>query len=167
MPQTEENLKAAFAGESQANRRYLAFAKKADEEGHSQIARLFRAAADAETVHALNHLRVLGEVKSTEDNLVVAIGGEQHEFTKMYPEFVKQAEAEGNKEARESFALANRVEKIHHQLYESARAKLRAGAELKESDYYVCQYCGNTVAGEPPAACPVCGRPKEWFKKVE
>ena len=87
--------------------------------------------------------------------------------SKQFAAIIEQAEADGNKEARESFALANRVEKIHHQLYEDALAKLRAGAELKESDYYVCQYCGNTVAGEPPAACPVCGRPKEWFKKVE
>jgi len=167
MSQTEENLKAAFAGESQANRRYLAFAQKADEEGHAQIARLFKAAAAAETVHALNHLKVLGEVKSTEENLRAAIDGEHYEFTKIYPDFVRQAEVEENAEARETFSLANRVEKIHHQLYENALAKLQAAAQFTEFDYYVCQHCGNTVAAQAPAVCPVCGKPREWFKKVE
>ncbi len=167
MSQTEENLEAAFAGESQANRRYLAFARKAEEEGHAQIARLFEAAAAAETVHALNHLNVLGDIKSTEENLQAAVHGEHYEFTQMYPDFIKQAEAEGNSKARESFSLANRVEKIHHQLFTDASTKLGAAAKFSEFDYHVCQYCGNTVAGDPPAACPVCGQPREWFKKVE
>jgi len=167
MSQTDENLEAAFAGESQANRRYLAFAQKAEEEGHPQIARLFKAAAAAETVHAMNHLQAMDAVKSTEENLRAAIDGEHYEFVQMYPEFVKQAEADENAKARESFSLANRVEKIHHQLYENALAKLRAGAQFTEFDYYVCGYCGNTVAGDPPAVCPVCGQPREWFKKVE
>jgi len=162
-----ENLKAAFAGESQANRRYLAFAKKAEEEGHPQIARLFQAVAAAETVHALNDLKVLGEVKGTADNLEAAINGEFREFTKMYPEFVKQAEADGDAPARESFAYASRVEKVHHQLFENTLAKLRAGAQFAEFDYYVCQYCGNTVTSSAPTACPVCGKPQDWFKKVE
>jgi rubrerythrin len=167
MSQSEENLKAAFAGESQANRRYLAFAQKAEEEGHPQIARLFRAVAAAETVHAFNDLKVLGEVKGTEEDLRAAIHGEYYESTKMYPEFVKQAEAEGNAAARESFAYASRVEKVHHQLFENTLAKLRAGAQFAEFDYYVCQYCGNTVTNSAPKACPICGKPQDWFKKVE
>ena len=167
MPGSVENLKAAFAGESQANRRYLAFARKADEEGHPQIARLFRAVAAAETVHALNHLRVLGEVKTSEENLQAAIHGELYEFSKMYPEFVKQAEADGNAGARENFAYASRVEKVHHQLFENTAAKLRSGAAFTDFDYYVCQYCGNTVTGPAPKACPICGKPQDWFKKME
>src|SRR4030067_3441406 len=108
---TEKNLQEAFAGESQANRRYLFFAEKADSEGHKQVARLFRAAADSETAHARNHLRVMGQIKPTKDNLLAAINGENHEFTEMYPGFIKQAEAEGNSKARESFDLANKGEK--------------------------------------------------------
>lgn len=167
MSQTEENLQAAFAGESQAHRRYLAFAEQADQEGHAQIARLFRAAASAEAVHAGNHLGAMGTVGSTTENLQAAIHGEDYEFTKMYPEFIGQAEADDNPQARETFSLANRVEKVHHQLFQNALTKLRSGAQFTEFDFYVCGHCGNTVAGEPPAVCPVCGRPREQFKKVE
>ena len=120
MSKSEENLKAAFAGESQANRKYLAFAKKADEEGFSQVARLFRAAAEAETVHAHNHLREMGGIKGTKENLEEAVNGEVFEFQKMYPEMIAAAKSEGNKGAETTFNLANEVEKIHAALYKKA-----------------------------------------------
>jgi rubrerythrin len=167
MSQTSDNLQAAFAGESQASRKYLYFAEKADEEGHKQIARLFRAASDAETVHARNHLKVMQGIKATSDNLKIAIGGEHYEFTKMYPDFIKQANAEGNKKANDTFDLANRVEQIHHSLYQVALTMLEKGQETAEKPIYVCQYCGNTVEGEPPDKCPICGMPKKMFKRVD
>jgi len=164
---TNENLQFAFAGESQANRKYLFFAEKADEEGHKQIARLFRAAADAETVHARNHLKVMKGIKSTKDNLLAAINGENHEFTEMYPAFIKQAEAEGEKEAKDSFDLANKVEQIHHHLYRTALSMLEKGQAIGDKPFYVCQYCGNTVESEAPERCPICGAPKRMFKRID
>lgn len=167
MSKTQENLQSAFAGESQANRRYLFFADKAEREGYSQVARLFRAAAEAETVHARNHLEVMGGISSTNDNLKTAIGGENHEFTKMYPGFIKQAKAESNQKAEISFTHANAVEKIHHGLYQETLKALESGQRLKDEPYFVCQTCGNTVAGEAPERCPVCGAPRSRFKRVE
>jgi len=167
MSQTSDNLQEAFAGESQASRKYLYFAEKADEEGRKQIARLFRAASDAETVHARNHLRVMQGIKSTSDNLKAAIGGEHYEFTKMYPDFMKQADAEGNKKANDTFDLANRVEQIHHRLYQTALTTLEKGQDMTEKPIYVCQYCGNTVEGEAPDRCPICGMPKKMFKLTD
>jgi rubrerythrin len=167
MSNTQENLQEAFAGESQANRRYLFFADKAEKEGYSQIARLFRAAADAETVHARNHLKVMGGIKSTKDNLEAAVSGENYEFVKMYPGFIEQAKVENNEKAEISFTLANKVEKIHHGLYQEALKALEAGQKLKDEPYFVCQVCGNTVAGEAPEKCPVCGAPRSMFKCVE
>ncbi len=167
MSQTERNLEEAFAGESQASRRYHFFADKAESEGHPQIARLFRAAVEAETVHARNHLTVMGGINSTAENLKGAISGEEYEFTKMYPAFIKQAKAEGNNRAEISFSHANAVEKIHHDLYQKALASLEAGKEPKAEPYFVCQVCGNTVAGEAPEKCPICGAPKSKFKRVE
>lgn len=164
---TIDNLKAAFAGESQANRTYLAFAKKADAEGFPQIARLFRAAADAETVHAHAHLRVLGGVKSTAENLEVAIAGEGHEFREMYPGFVAEAEAEGNKPALTSFRFALAVEEVHHNLYTRALETLKAGRDLAEAKIWVCPVCGDTFVGEAPERCPVCGAPREKFFEVK
>jgi rubrerythrin len=161
---TEDNLKEAFAGESQANRKYLAFARKADEDGFAQVARLFRAAADAETVHALAHLGVLGGVGSTEENLKEAIGGETHEFMEMYPPMVEEAKEDGNRPAVETFWNANAVEKIHASLYQKALDDLGKNEEVT---YYVCQHCGNTVENEAPDQCPICGRPKSKFKKME
>lgn len=160
---TLKNLKEAFVGESQANRKYLAFAKKAEEEGYHQIAKLFRAAA-AETVHALNHLEAMGAIKTTEENLKEAIDGETHEFEEMYPSFIEEAKKEGEKQAAWSFDVANKVEMIHKQLYEKALENL---GENEEVDYYVCNWCGNTVENEPPEKCPICGAPKEEFKKIE
>jgi len=167
MSQTSDNLQAAFAGESQASRKYLYFAEKADEDGQKQIARLFRAASDAETVHARNHLKVMQGIKTTADNLKAAIGGEYYEFTKMYPDFIKQADTEGDKKAIDSFDLANRVEQIHHTLYQNALSTLEKGQKLPEKTFYVCQHCGNTVEGEPPDKCPICGRPKSMFTRID
>jgi len=167
MGNTPENLQEAFAGESQANRRYLFFAERAEEEGHPQVARLFRAVAEAETVHARNHLENMSGLKSTRDNLGEAISGELYEFTKMYPGFIGQAIAENKKDAQISFAYANKVEKIHHGLYEEALKALETGQELTDEPYFVCQVCGYTAAGEAPDMCPVCGAPSEDFKRVE
>lgn len=161
---TEKNLSEAFAGESQANRKYLAFAKKAEEEGYKQIARLFRAAAEAETVHALNHLRELGGIKSTKENLEAAIGGESYEFQKMYPQMIEDAKAEKNDAALRSFNFANEVEKIHAELYKKALENIGKNPEV---DYYVCQVCGNTVEGEAPDECPICRSKKQVFKRID
>ena len=167
MSTTGKNLEAAFAGESQANRKYLFFADKAEEEGHKRIARLFRAAADAETVHARNHLKVMQGIESTIENLLTGIGGENHEFTEMYPAFIRQAETEGEKKAADSFDLANKVEEIHHGLYQDALRRLGKGENMELKSFYVCQYCGNTVEDEAPERCPVCGAPKRMFKLIE
>jgi len=166
LSQTEKNLEEAFAGESQASRRYLYFADKAESEGHPQIARLFRAAVEAETVHARNHLTVMGGINSTAENLKEAISGEEYEFTKMYPAFIEQAKAEGNQRAEISFSHANAVEKVHHALYQKALESLEAGKELKKGPYFVCSVCGNTVAGEAPEKCPICGAPRSKFVEV-
>jgi rubrerythrin len=167
MSKTMENLESAFAGESQANRRYLFFAEKAESEGQKRIARLFRAAAEAETVHARNHLRVLQGIKSTKENLQAAISGENHEFTQMYPEFIETGNSENDKKAVDSFDLANKVEKIHHSLYREALGDLDKGTGRELKPFYVCQVCGNTVEGEAPDRCPVCGAPKKMFKLIE
>lgn len=166
MSKSPENLKNAFAGESQANRRYLAFAKKAEEEGFAQVAKLFRAAAEAETVHALNHVRVMGDVKSTADNLKAAVSGETFEFKTMYPEYLNVAKKESNQQAAWSFDVANKVEQIHAGLFSKAAEALKTGKKLISVDYYVCSVCGNTVEGEAPDKCPICDSPKAKFFKV-
>jgi rubrerythrin len=165
MTKTDENLKAAFAGESQANRRYLAFARKAEEEGFTQVAKLFKAAAEAETVHALNHLRITGQMKSTLENLDTAVSGETFEFKEMYPRYIDVAKQEGNKQAAWSFNVANQVEQIHAKLFNKAIDALKNKKTLEQVDYYVCGVCGNTVEGAPPDKCPICGAPKEKFFK--
>ena len=167
MSSTEENLQSAFAGESQANRRYLFFADKAEKEGYSQVARLFRAAAEAETVHARNHFAAMDGVGSTRDNLMAGAIGEHYEFTRMYPPFIEQAEAENNSRAELSFKYANAVEQVHHKYYEAAIKAVDAGQQLKDEPYFICPVCGNTVAGEAPDKCPICGTPGSKFKKVE
>jgi len=167
MAKTDDNLQAAFAGESQANRKYLAFAKAAEKEGFAQVARLFRAAAEAETVHAHNHLRVMGGVKTTAENLKAAIEGETHEFEKMYPAFIKQAEKDNNGKAGMSFQFANRVEQVHAGLYKKAAEAVAGGQDLTATSIFVCQVCGNTVEGEPPASCPICGASKDRFKRID
>ncbi len=165
MTKTDENLKTAFAGESQANRRYMAFARKAEEEGFTQVDKLFKAAAEAETVHALNHLRITGQIKSTLENLETAVSGETFEFKEMYPEYITVAKQEGNKQAAWSFDVANQVEQIHAKLFSKAIDALKNKKPLEQVDYYVCGVCGNTVEGSPPDRCPICGAPKEKFFK--
>lgn len=164
---TEGNLQRAFAGESQANRRYLFFADKADKEGYSPIARLFRAVADAETVHARNHFNAFDGVGSTRDNLMAAVIGEHQEFTGIYPIFIDEAERERNARGLRTFQWANEVEKIHHGYFEKALAAVKEGEALEDKTYYVCQVCGNTVTGEAPEKCPVCGAPATAFKKMD
>jgi len=163
MNKTEKNLMEAFAGESQANRKYLAFAKEAEKEGYGQIAKLFRAAAEAETVHAHAHFRALGGIQSTAENLKSAISGETHEFKNMYPDMIAAAQEEGHKAAERSFAYANEVEKIHAGLYEQALRNMGKAADV---DYYVCSVCGYTCEKEPPDTCPVCKSKSQAFFKA-
>jgi len=163
---TSDNLREAFAGESQANQTYMAFAKKAEADGFPQVAKLFRAAAQAERVHAQAHLAVTGRVKGTANNIETAMSGEAHEFMSMYPGFLSQAEAEGNKDAATSFSNALQVEKIHHGLYSQALDAVKAGKDLPASLMFVCSVCGNTVAGKPPDKCPICTSPKSKFSEV-
>jgi rubrerythrin len=164
MSKSEQNLRDAFAGESQANRKYLAFAVKADKEGYSQAARLFRAAAAAETVHAHAHLKTLKGVGATADNLKEAIAGETHEFKSMYPAMIEDAKAEDNKAAFRSFDYANAVEKIHAGLYQKALDNLDS---METVDYYVCNVCGYTCENDAPDECPVCKAKKKAFFKVD
>ena len=161
---TENNLLEAFAGESQANRKYLAFADKADVEGQKQVAKLFRAAAAAETVHAHAHLRAVGGIKSTKENLQEAISGETHEFTAMYPQMIEEATSEGQDAALHSFSFANEVEKVHAELYQKAFDNLGSNQDV---DYYVCKVCGNTLEGEPHGPCSVCKAGPVAFFKVD
>ncbi|MCK8602915.1 rubrerythrin family protein [Desulfoferrobacter suflitae] len=163
MSETTRNLMEAFAGESQANRKYLAYAKQAEKEGYPQVAKLFRAAAEAETVHAHTHLRTLGGIKSTRENLQDAIAGETHEFKSMYPAMIKAAQEEGHKAAERTFRYANEVEEVHANLYQKALDNLEG---LEEADYYVCSVCGYTCENEPPDKCPVCNAVAKAFFKV-
>jgi rubrerythrin len=165
MSNTEQNLRDAFAGESQANRRYLAFAAAADKEGYPQAAKLFRAAAEAETIHAHNHLRALKGVKNTRENLLEAVTGETHEFKNMYPRMLEAAKSEGNKEAERSFNYANEVEKVHARLYQKLLDN--PGGTREAYSYYVCPVCGYTSEEEPPDTCPVCGAKGKMFKKMD
>jgi rubrerythrin len=165
MSKTGEDLKAAFAGESQANRRYLAFAKQAEKDGYATVAKLFRAVAAAETVHAHNHLRVMGGIGTTEENLKAAMGGENYEVVSMYPEFIADAEKEGDKKAGNSFKWAWEVEKGHEQLFKQALAQL--GSAAGELEIWVCPVCGNTCIGNPPEKCPVCNTPGARFEKID
>ena len=164
MVTTQDNLQEAFAGESQANRKYLAFAKQADRDGYPQAAKLFRAAAAAETVHAHAHLRAMKGVNSTLENLKEALAGETHEFKNMYPDMIALAEKDGNKAAARSFSYANEVEQTHAELYGKAIETLE---NPEECDYYVCSVCGHTHEGEAPEKCPVCGANSNAFFKSE
>lgn len=165
---TQENLQAAFAGESQAGRKYTAFAKKAEADGYPMIAKLFRAAAAAESVHAVNHLRTMGGIKTTAENLQAAIAGEAYEFQTMYPAFLAEAEQAGDKAAIRTFHLANEVEKVHHQLYSEALSTLQQGKDMAKSAIWVCAVCGHTHVGEgAPERCPVCGALQGQFAEVE
>ena len=163
---TNENLQAAFAGESQANRKYLAFAEQAETDGLAQVAKLFRAAAEAETVHAHAHFRVMDGVKTTAENLEAAIEGEGYECKSMYPEFLEAAKAEGEAKAVTSFERALAVEKVHYGLYSTALEAVKGGRDLPEKKIYVCSVCGNTVEGEVPDICPVCNVKSDRFVEV-
>lgn len=162
MSKTDQNLMDAFAGESQANRKYLAFAKAAEQEGMPQIAKLFRAAAASETVHALTHLKNAGKIGTTAENLKDALAGETHEYTKMYPEMIKDAEAEGKTAVAKYFGYVNKVEEIHAGLYKKA---MENPSKISNEDYYVCKICGYTHQG-PVESCPVCGAGAAAFFKV-
>lgn len=164
---TTDNLKDAFAGESQANRKYLAFARKAEAEGFAQVAKLFRAAAEAETVHAHAHLNVLGGIKGTVENLKAAVEGEGYEFKTMYPKFIAEATTEKNQSALVSFKNAMAVEGVHHGLYASALNSVEKGKDLPAAAIVVCAVCGNTVVGSLPEKCSVCNAPKAKFVEVK
>lgn len=166
MAKTDQNMAEAFAGESQANRKYLAFAQAADKEGMPQVAKLFRAAAEAETIHAHGHLRAMGGVGDTATNLNAAVEGETHEFTAMYPQFIADAESEGRDDALRMFRWANTVEEIHAGLYAKYREAVAADGQPEAQAIWVCAGCGNTVEGEPPDKCPVCGAGKVAFKEI-
>lgn len=161
---TADDLAEAFAGESQANRRYLAFAEKAEGEGYPQVARLFRAAAESETIHAHNHLRLLKEVKSTRENLTQAVEGESFEFLKMYPSMIREAEESGFADVSRSFGFANEVEKVHATLFQKVLDRLGSNEEV---DYYVCGGCGYVAEGDAPEKCPVCGAPRKVFRRID
>ncbi len=165
MPDTQQNLATACAGESQANRKYLAFAKQAEKEGLAQIAKLFRAAADAETIHAHAHLANMGGVGTTLQNLEAAVAGETYEFTEMYPPMVAQAEAEAHK-AKKMLDFANRAEKVHAGLFRQALEALKAGKDLSQMEVYLCPFCGDVEFGVPPEKCPICGAPGAKFQKI-
>lgn len=163
---TGDNLQEAFAGESQANRKYLAFAKKAETDGFTQVAKLFRAAAEAETIHAHAHLRAMGGIKGTVENLEAAVEGEGFEFQNMYPMMVQEAKSEGAKAAEVSFTNALTVEEIHHGLYSKALEAVKSGNDLAAGAIYVCPVCGNTVEGGVPDFCPICNVPGSKFVEI-
>ena len=165
--ETNDNLATAFAGESQANRKYLAFAAKAEKDGYPQVAKLFRAAAEAETVHAHAHLKAMGGIKTTEENLAEAVAGEAYEFESMYPPFLEKAIAEGNKKAQISFKNALAVEKVHHDLYAKALEAVKGGSDLPVSTIHICPVCGHTVEAGVPDTCPVCGVPGSKFTEIQ
>jgi rubrerythrin len=165
MAATEDNLKNAFAGESQANRKYLAYAEQAERDGLPNIAKLFRTAAEAETIHAHGHLRAMGGVGSTVDNLQAAIEGETYEYTEMYPPMLEQAEKDGHKAAR-MFKFANQTEEIHAKLYKAALEAAKQGKDFETADIYLCPICGHIELGTPPETCPVCGAKAKVFKQI-
>ncbi len=165
MATTESNLKTAFAGESQANRKYLAFAKKAEQDGFTNVARLFRTAAEAETIHALGHFAALNGIGTTLDNVRAAMGGETYEYTEMYPPMLEQAKTD-NHSAKRMFNYALKAEEVHAKLYQMALEALQQGHDLSGVDFYLCPVCGNIEMGKAPEACPICGTKGEKFVKM-
>jgi rubrerythrin len=162
---TITNLQEAFAGESQANQKYRAFAKRAEQDGFPNIARLFRTAAEAERIHAEGHLRALEAIASTRDNLKAAVEGETYEYTTMYPPMLEEAQAEGHR-ARIMFGFAVKAEAVHAALYRRALEAVEQGTDLAEAGFYLCPVCGNIEFGNPPETCPICGARKDRFQKV-
>jgi rubrerythrin len=165
MPTTLENLAVAFAGESQANRKYLAFARQAEKEGLPQIAKVFRAAAEAETIHAHAHLANMGGIGTTLQNLEAAVSGETYEFTEMYPPMLEQAKAEGHK-GRHMLGYALAAEKVHATLFQQALEAMTSGKDLSQMSVYLCPVCGDIEFGVLPEKCPICGAPKARFQQV-
>jgi len=162
---TEENLKEAFAGESQANRKYLAFAKKAEQEGFKNVARLFLTAAEAETIHAHGHLNAMGGIGSTVDNLKAAINGETYEYTTMYPPMLEKAQGDGHR-AKRMFGLAMKAEEVHAGIYQRALEAIQKGEDFEETDFFLCPVCGHIEIGAAPEACPICSAPGAKFVQV-
>lgn len=162
---TKDNLQAAFAGESQAHMKYLIFADQAEKEGFSDVARLFRAIAFAEQVHATNHFRTLGKIGQTAENLQAGIDGETYEVNEMYPAFRAVAELQEEKGANRSMTWALEAEKVHAGMYEQARQAVLSGKDAEVGEIYICETCGWTVEGEPPDRCPICGAKKEKFRR--
>ncbi len=163
---TEEFLNSAFAGESMAHMKYLIFAEIAEKEGFPNIARLFRAIAFAEFVHAKNHLNALGKVKDTANNLETAYQGESFEIEEMYPAYKAVAELQEERQAIRSMNYALEAEKIHKAMYSEAKESAEKKKEdIKIGDIYICPVCGYTVEGEAPDRCPVCNVPKDKFVK--
>jgi rubrerythrin len=165
MATTEANLKEAFAGESQAYRKYMAFARKADQEGFVNVARLFRTAAEAEAIHAIGHLNSMDGVKSTAENLRAAVEGETYEFTEMYPPMIELAQSENHK-AKYMFNFATKAEAVHAQLYKLALESVSQGKDISETSFYLCPVCGHIELGKPPAVCPICGVKGEKYVQV-
>ncbi|MCX5797100.1 MAG: rubrerythrin family protein [Elusimicrobia bacterium] len=166
MTDTRENLKTAFAGESQANRKYLAFGQKAEKDGFPQVAKLFRAAAEAETIHALGHLAAMDAIGPTADNLKAAVQGETYEFTEMYPPMLAQAQKDGHK-AKTMFNWALQVEEVHAGLYRKALQAVQGGKDLDQVEIYLCPVCGHLELGKPAGKCRVCGLPPEKFRRMD
>ena len=165
MPNTQDNLSEAFAGESQANQKYRSFAEKAEQEGFPNVARLFRTTAEAERIHAAGHLKALEGIGSTADNLQAAIDGETYEYTQMYPPMLEQAEADSHR-ARIMFSFAVNAEQVHAQLYKKAQEAVSQGQDLTETEFYLCSVCGYIEFGNPPETCPICKAKKERFVQV-
>ena len=164
MPTTEENLQTAFAGESQANRKYSAFAEKAEKDGFTNVAKLFKATAQAETFHAKGHLRAMDGIKSTAQNLEAAIAGETYEFTEMYPPMLEQAQAEGHK-AKYMMEFALEAEKVHARLYTKALEAVKEGKDL-DTEVYLCPVCGHIEFERPSDNCPICGAAPEKYMLI-
>ncbi len=163
---TIENVKAAYAGESQANRKYLAFSEKAAEEGFRNIATLFKAASEAEAIHAKKLLRVMGAVGTTQNNLQESIAGETHEFTEMYPGFVRLAETEKKTDAVLAFTHAMKAEEVHAKLYGKALTLLKSGSDMGREKVFLCPVCGNIELGKAPEKCPICGVFGKQFREI-
>ena len=165
MTSTNDNLKNAFAGESQANQKYRAFALKAEEEGFSNISKLFRTTAEAERIHAAGHLNSLEGVGTTANNLQSAIDGETYEYTKMYPPMLAQAEKDSHK-AKRMFGYAVKAEEFHANLYKKALKAVKSGSDLTETEFYLCPVCGHIELGKPSKACPICGAKPDKYIQV-
>ena len=163
---TEENLKEAFAGESQANRKYASFAEQADSEGFKNVARLYRAASEAEAIHARRLLRVMGNVGPTAENLKKSVEGETYEYTSMYPEFIKHAESEKKSEAIIAFTYAMKAEEVHAGLYKRALDAVQGKRDMVVGTVSICTICGNIMFGEPPDKCPICSAFKKKFQEI-